>query len=134
MGNHYVPWHYLRHFEAPEQPGMIWTYDKTGGAQKLLPIIAVAQAKGFYDPEDEAALNTQVEAPALASLAKLRRRELLDGDGRARLALYIATLMLRVPRRRRKTLELVPSVLKDTTDKLRAGSRTGRLVPMRTRH
>lgn len=120
MGSHYVPRHYLRQFEVPEQPGMIWTYDKTGKPEKLLPIVKVAQAKGFYDPDDEAALNNEVEAPALESLAKLRRRELLDSDERVRLAVYVATLMLRVPRRRRKALELVPSVLKDTTDRFRA--------------
>ena len=120
MGSHYVPRHYLRQFGTPDQPGMIWAYDTAGGPAKLLPIAAVAQAKGFYDPDDEAALNDQVEAPALASLTKLRRRELLDSDERARLAVYIATLMLRVPRRRRKALELVPGILKDTTDRFRA--------------
>ena len=119
MGQHSVPQHYLRGFEIPDEPGLIWTYDRTARTSKRLPIKSVAQAKDYYDEADEAALARYIEGPALDSLHALRRRERLDEDGRARMAVYIATLMMRVPRRRTKAVELLPEALESTVNKFR---------------
>jgi hypothetical protein len=51
MGSHYVPQEYLRGFADPESPGMIWMYDRRSGAFKLVPILTVAQERGYYDDE-----------------------------------------------------------------------------------
>lgn len=114
MGHHYVPQHYLRGFETLAYPGSIWRYDKASKLFKRIPIKVVAQEPAFYDEETERALSTQIEQPALGSLARLRRREPINQDDRARLAVYTASMMMRVPRRRRRSLEMVPSVLTDT--------------------
>lgn len=111
---HYVPQHYLKGFESPGDPGTIWTYDKVLKQLKRIPIKVVAQEPGFYDAKTESDLNTEIERPALSSLGRLRRRETVDQDDRLRLAIYTASMMMRVPRRRRKALEMVPSVLADT--------------------
>lgn len=119
MGQHYVPRHYLRGFEVPDQPGMIWTYDKTAKTSRCLPIKSVAQESGYYEEADETALANQIEGPALHSLVALRRQERVDDDGRIRLAIYVASLMTRVPRRRAKGLELLPEALQSTVSKYR---------------
>jgi len=114
MGHHYVPQHYLRGFEPPAHPGTIWRYDKASKLFKCIPIKVVAQEPAFYAEEDERALSTQIEGPALGSLARLRRGEAISQDDRARIAVYAASMMMRGPRRRRKALEMAPSVLADT--------------------
>ena len=119
MGQHYVPQHYLRGFEVSDQPGAIWTYDKIATTSKCLPIKLVAQQSGYYEEADETALASQIEGPALHSLAALRRRQHVDVEGRIRLAIYIASLMTRVPRRRTKALEMFPDVLDSTVSRFR---------------
>ena len=119
MGQHYVPQHYLRGFEVSNQPGMIWMYDKIAKTSKCLPIKLVAQESGYYEEADERALADQIELPALHSLAALRRRQHLDDDDRIRLAIYVASLMVRVPRRRAKALAIYPDTLQETATRHR---------------
>ena len=119
MGHHYVPQHHLCGFENPDEPGMIWTYDKIAKTSKCLPIKSVAQQSGYYEKADEKALANQIEGPALHSLAALRRRQHVDVEGRIRLAIYIASLMMRVPRRRTKALEMFPDALDSTVSRFR---------------
>jgi hypothetical protein len=76
-----------------------------------LPIKNVAQAKGFYDPQVEADLNTFVEGPANPFLERLRRTEGVDAEGRFRIAQYLATMIKRVPRNRERAKEILPKVL-----------------------
>ena len=120
MGNHYVPQQYLKGFESPTDPGEIWTYDKKLQQFRLIPIPRVAQEANYYDAKTEKELNELVEGPAHAVLAKLRSRSPISPDDRVRLSLYVATMMMRVPRRRRKAKELLPSVLNDTIEKVRS--------------
>ncbi len=120
MGHHYVPQQYLKGFEASDEPGAIWTYDKKTHRFARIPIRVVAQEAGYYDPEIEEELSKLVEGPGHSSLAKLRRHESLSGDDRLRLAMYVATMMMRVPRRHRKASELMPSVLNGVIDEVRS--------------
>jgi hypothetical protein len=120
MGHHYVPQEYLKGFEAQGTNGMLWTYDKSQATFALLPIKNVAQSPGYYDEETERLLNTEVEGPAKAALDRIRRREPLQQEDRYRLALYTATMMMRVPARRRKSLDLVPTVLADIVQQFRS--------------
>jgi len=120
MGQHYVPQQYLKGFEAPEKPGAVWTYNKDTKVLALIPIKVIAQERGYYDTVTENELSVLVEGPALRALQRLRRHELLSVDDHARMALYVATMMMRVPMRRRKALEMVPKVLAETVSKFRA--------------
>src|ERR1700674_5383412 len=108
MGHHYVPQQYLKGFTTPDNPAMIWMYDKTSGQSKRVPIKAVAQAANYFDPQTETALAQSVEGPAQTVLAKLARGESISTDERVQVSLYIATMVMRVPRRRRPARELVP--------------------------
>ena len=119
MGHHYVPQEYLRGFAASEQPGTIWMYDKQTQAFKRIPIRAVVQEADFYDQHTEAELNSAIEGPAQTVLSKLRRRESISSEERLRLAVSVATLLMRVPVRRRWSLAFLPGALGTTVSKVR---------------
>jgi hypothetical protein len=119
VGHHYVPQKYLRNFEARGQPGFIWLHDRQGGKPKLAPIAQVAQSKGFYSPETEDALAREVERPANAVIAKLIDDESISRAERFALTFYIATMLKRVPFRRRRVMEMYPTVLDDTVARIR---------------
>lgn len=111
MGHHYVPQEYLRGFEAKEDPGLIWMYDKMSRDFRKVPMAAAAQATGFYDPDTERRLNEVVEGPAHAALGRIRKhQQLLPGDREA-LAGYVAVMLMRVPARRRRSMAMFPSVV-----------------------
>ena len=94
-------------------------YDKITKISKCLPIKLVAQELGYYEEADERALADQIERPALRSLAALRQGQHLNDDGRIRLATYVASLMVRVPRRRVKALAMYPDTLRETATRHR---------------
>ena len=119
MGHHSSPQAYLRVFQDPGALGMIWTYPR-GEPPRLASIQKVAQAKRFYDSQVEADLNTYVERPANPQLERLRRGEFLDGDGRYRVAVYLATMLKRVPRNRERGHALLPDVLTSTVEGIRS--------------
>lgn len=110
MGHHFVPQAYLRAFEDPNRPGMIWVYSRSG-ALNIASIAKVAQSAGFYDASDEAALNTHVERPANPLLERLRDGQQLARDEKRVLSIYIATMMHRVPRNRERGEEVMPKAL-----------------------
>lgn len=117
MGEHSVPQAYLRAFEDPRHPGMIWAYPREGPV-RLLPIKNVAQSSGFYDPDVEVALHELVEAPANPVLSLLRDSRPIDPDEKRTLAMYIATLLKRVPHSRARAKALIPETLANTVSKL----------------
>lgn len=115
---HFVPQAYLRAFQDPSKPGCIWTLVRGESVPRLLPIEEVAQSRGFYDAETEVELATLVESPASPALAKLRRSEPLEPSERLAIAVYIATMLRRVPKNRARAHELLPAVLEATVDNL----------------
>ena len=119
MGHHYVPQRYLRNFEAPKKPGFIWQHDKKGGPPKLIAIVQVAQAKGYYSEQTEALLAREVETPANLVIQRLRENKSLDQTERFWLTYYLGTMLKRVPYRRRKAMETYPNVLNDTIARVR---------------
>lgn len=129
MGSHYLPQKYLSGFEVDGRPGMIWMYDKKTRSSVCASIEKVAQERGYYSPEDEKLLAQQIEAPANPVLEKLRRREQISLEERHIFSRYIATFLTRVPRRRRRALELYPEVrervLEEEKPVLEAWARSG---------
>jgi hypothetical protein len=115
---HFVPQYYLRAFREPSKPDHIWTLVRGESVPRLLPIKQVAQARGFYDAETEVELAAQVEAPANPVLAKLRRGESIEPEERLAVAMYVATMVRRVPRNRARARELLPAVLDATVENL----------------
>lgn len=119
MGHHYVPQKYLRAFGTPDDPDLIWAYDKKALSGKILPIKIVAQAPAFYEEDVEAELASRLEGPANIVLDQLINLRPISQEQRTHLAVYIATMMKRVPRRRRLSLqEIVPKALEKTMDEL----------------
>lgn len=116
MGHHYTPREYLRGFQCPDRPGMIWMYDKRSGRYAYANIDKVAQKKGYYSTENEKLLNDLVERPANPILQNLRKGQALDNADRAKLVDYIGTMLMRGPWRRRKGLEIAPRVAAETLD------------------
>jgi hypothetical protein len=113
MGHHYVPQKYLRGFSGAD-PDKVWVYDKKEGRFFEAAISKIAQERAFYEDDVEVELNVAVESPANPVIDKLRRREAIEVEERARLALYIAVMLMRVPNRRLKALERYPGVVDGT--------------------
>ncbi len=113
MGHHYNPQKYLRGFSGAD-PDKVWVYDKKDG-RLFDPVISkIAQEKAFYDSDVEVELNATVESPANPAIDKLRRCEPINSEERARVAFYIAVMLMRVPHRRIKALEMYPGLVDDT--------------------
>src|SRR4029079_280806 len=113
MGHHYVPRKYLRGFSGPD-PDKVWVYDKKERRFFEAGIGKIAQQKEFYEDDVEVELNATVESPANPVIDKLRRRQQISTEERARLAIYVAVMLMRVPHRRMKAFERYPAVLDDT--------------------
>ena len=103
---------------------MIWVYDKKVGSSKKLPIKVVAQESGFYDPVTEKRLSEEVEGPAHAILGALRAGSALSREDRVVFTLYMATMLMRVPHRRRRGLEMVSPALNSSVDELKVEARS----------
>ena len=110
MGQHYVQQHYLRCFGTPEDPNNIWMYDKDSKEFKRLPIRNVAQSSGFYSEEDEHVLSEKIEGPAQAPLEQLRNGQQVEVQGRQAVALYLESMIKRVPHCRMEMLGIAPQV------------------------
>lgn len=121
MGHHYVPQEYLRAWEIPSEPGMILTYDKKDLSCKPLPIKRVAQAPRFYEAEVEAELAARLEGPANIVLEELRSLRRITEEQRIHFAIYTASMIKRVPRRRRLTRQqILPKAIESTVNKFLA--------------
>jgi len=118
VGHHYVPQHYLKGFEVPDQPGLVWMYDKAQRGFRKLPIKAVAQRPSFYSTDTESLLSDGVEGPAHAALDSLRRGYEPSLKDRAALALYVAVMIMRVPAKRQWAQELYPGVIDGVIDRV----------------
>lgn len=113
MGHHYVPQKYLRGFAGVDSD-KVWVYDKKGRRFFEAAISKIAQESAFYEDDVDIELNVAVESPANPAIDKLRRREAITVEERVRLALYIAVMLMRVPSRRLKALEMYPGVMNET--------------------
>jgi hypothetical protein len=113
MGHHYVPQGYLRAFESKPDSGLIWMYDRKTGHGAQVPIKVVAQSPDYYEEDVEQQLSA-VEGPAHTALRRVLQDRAITAEDRHTLAYYIAVLMYRVPRRRRKGEEMIPEILEDT--------------------
>jgi hypothetical protein len=118
VGHHYIPQRYLQNFSVAEAPGEIWIYDKKTGKARQAAIKAVAQEAGFYSPEVEKQLNTRIEVPGNRVIDKLLRAKPISEEERLDLSVYIATMLKRVPHRRKKAYALIPTTVEDTKQKL----------------
>jgi hypothetical protein len=119
MGDHYVPRKYLRGFCEPGSEDMLWQYDKQRGQFNRVSVATIANERRFYSPDVEAKLASLVENPANAAIDKLRHGTTIDAADREHLALYIATMIKRVPRSRQLATDLMPQALADTVNALK---------------
>lgn len=121
MGDHYVPQKYLNGFrdKSSERTPMIWQFDKQTGNFVRASIKSVANERGYYSPDDEKLLATKVEGPANFVLDRLRSRIAIDTEDRGRLAVYIAVMMMRVPRLRELRRQNSPQAIEEVCDEFR---------------
>ena len=101
MGKHYVPQQYLHQFATLSDEDEIWMFDKQSKEFKLLPIKSVAQAPDFYSADDEEMLAKVVERPAQKPLKELQTGQGLEEEDRRRVAVYLESMIKRVPRTRK---------------------------------
>lgn len=119
MGKHYVPQRYLEGFSVPGDERLIWMFDKLTLRWVPAAIKQVAQQRDYFPPEVELQLATLIEKPANRVIDALSNHQKLIDPERTILANYIAVMIMRVPRKRRKGYELVPSVLESIVEEIR---------------
>lgn len=112
MGKHYIPQQYLRAFATPDKPTHVWMFDKQRGEWSHAATKKVAQQHDYFSAELEKRLAEEIEAPGHAALRELRGGGAPSAGEREALANYIAVMLMRVPRNRRKGRELVPEALR----------------------
>lgn len=120
MGHHWVPQKYLQGFGADGGTQSIWQFDKRSNqfSTTSLPISRVAQQRAYNDPNVEQQLANQIEAPVNPILDELRAGHPLIQSHRAPLAVYMATMLHRVPNKRKIAESLYPKALSNIVNNL----------------
>jgi hypothetical protein len=75
------------------------------------PLLRSRRSRGFYEDEDERELAKRVEEPANGVIDKLIHESGLTVKERRDLAIYVATMIKRVPAFRIKAMQLLPTAL-----------------------
>jgi hypothetical protein len=119
MGKHYVPQRYLEGFSTAWDAKQIWMFDKLTGGWSEAAIKRVAQQRDYFPPDVELRLKRLVEDPGNGALRLLRDGHLLDGREVENLVVYLAVMIMRVPRKRRLGREQFPSVMQETFASIR---------------
>lgn len=120
MGKHYVPQEYLRGFASSDERVAVWMFDKLRGCWSDAAIKQVAQERDYYPADVEARLRDDVEGPGHRALNALRAGQQLSAEQRGHLAYYIAVLVMRGPRKRRKATDLVPRAVESAVGNARS--------------
>ena len=98
---------------------MLCQYDKERGQFNRVSVATIANERRFYSPDVEAKLASLVENPANVAIDKLRQGAAINADDREHLAIYIATMIKRVPHSRHMARRLMPQALADTVEALK---------------
>lgn len=123
MGKHYVPQRYLRGFATGEDDSQIWQYDRAETQWARAAIKRVAQERDYFDEATEREIAQLVETPGNVALEKLRRSVALPENERLQLALYISSMIERVPASRARQHAMIPAVLEGVVADLKDGIR-----------
>jgi len=121
MGKHYVPQEYLRGFSSDAKRSHIWMFDKVTREWSEPAIRRAAQERDYFAADIEKRLANEIEGPGHIAINKLRTGSTISLADRESLAMYIAVLIMRVPRKRRKAQELVPSLIAKRLTETREG-------------
>ncbi len=119
MGKHYVPQEYLRGFTSSADRVLLWMFDKQSRQWTNPAVSQVAQERNFYPSDIEVELNRYVEGPGHVALKTLRAGTPPTPSQWGDLIIYVAVMLMRVPRKRRKGWEAVPQVLESTMSRFR---------------
>ena len=111
--NHYIPKAYLRHFASPNDPEKVYMFDKQSNNWILTNVLNAGAWSDFYSDEDEKWLSDKIEFPAGTALARLRASQPISTNERHQIALYLESMIKRVPSTRRKFLERAPEKLEE---------------------
>lgn len=119
MGKHYVPQQYLRGFSVSAERPHVWMLDKHTARWTEPAIKQAAQSKDYFSPEVEARLAAEVESPGHEALGMLRAGQSITPTQRQALTLYLAVLVMRVPKKRRKAREKIPQIIVESLTEAR---------------
>jgi hypothetical protein len=135
MGKHFVAQKYLAGFAASGTEKCIWQFDKESGefsSDRPLPISKISQSPNYYPADVEDRITRLIESPGNIVLDKIRNLKFtLTDDERVALSVYIATMITRVPRNRKRARGLAPKALAsvgmELREQIRAAEQAGRL-------
>jgi uncharacterized protein DUF4238 len=108
---HFLPQRHQRRFECPDRPGFIWQHDRRTGEARQVAIKKAGQSRNYYEQSVEQQLAVQVEAPTNPIIDKLIEGVPISPLERRQLSLYVATMLMRVPRTRREQREAYPTIV-----------------------
>ena len=95
----------LEHQKIPNISGCITKGRRSSNDSRIKN---VAQSSEFYSEGDERALSKRIEQPAQAPLEQLRNDQQIEVQGRYAVAVYLESMIKRVPHMRKKLLAIVP--------------------------
>jgi hypothetical protein len=103
-------------------------FDKATRRWSEAAIAKVAQERDYYPPDVEARITSEVEAPGHIALGVVRNSGLPGPAERDALVYYVALMLMRGPRKRRRGWEVFPDTLDQTLSEIRAELRGLRTV------
>jgi hypothetical protein len=119
MGHHYVPRKYLRGWCEPKNDKMLWQYDKERNDFDYVSLKSAANEKDYYPPDVEQKLADLIEAPGNVAIGKLRLGQSIDDSDAMALAVYMGTMLKRVPRHRKMAHDIAPTALTEVIETTR---------------
>lgn len=125
--HHYLPQHYLSGFVEPSSK-YLWVYDKhakesfpTGpqNAAVKKDLYAERLMTGKTDHASlEKAFSEEIEGPSIAVINKARQKQKLDNDDKAQMAIYILSLIKRVPAGIKRLENATPNIADNELQKI----------------
>jgi hypothetical protein len=98
---------------------MLWQYDKLRDEFVRVSVDTAANENGFYSDDVEQKLTQLIENPANVVIEKLRTGQAIDDYEAAKLAIYIATMLKRVPAHRAMVKKRIPDLLVETLSEVK---------------
>lgn len=126
--HHYIPKFYLKGFTESSESPYIWVYERGKAKPFRANISNVAHENYFYtlpvppdktnhlSPEDY--LAEKIEAPANPVIEKIRNNRTLSDADRVNLSIYLAVMLKRIPRHRKRIQELAPKVASNVENQI----------------
>ncbi|MDH5680561.1 MAG: DUF4238 domain-containing protein [Spirochaetota bacterium] len=116
MGDHYIPRHYLNGFVGSDN--CLSVYDKRSGNCFRTQTSRVAHENGFYTPDKERYLATEIEGPTVQIINKIKEQQPLTKQDKNLFTKYLVTMWKRVPHTKNQLIIKAPSICQELENEI----------------